>query len=291
MKRLPPWIRSTLKTDAGFGGVQDLLAANDLHTVCKSAHCPNRHECWNAGTATFMILGDVCTRNCSFCAVAHGEGGELDPGEADALVEAARAMELRHVVITSVTRDDLPDGGSSVFAEVIGKLHAAIEGVSVEVLTPDFKGCREDLDRVLDAGPDVFNHNLETVRRVQADVRPQAGYDRSLAVLKHAAARPGQIIVKSGLMVGLGETREELREAMRDLRAAGCQCLTLGQYLAPSRQHYPVQRFVSPEEFEEYRSWAEEDGFLAIASGPLVRSSYKADEMLRTVRSRRAEEG
>ena len=245
--------------------------------MCEGARCPNKLECYNRGTATVMILGDTCTRRCRFCAVRGGVPHPVDPSEPAQVVEMARTLGLRYVVVTSVTRDDLPDGGAGLFAETIMRLKR-LEGVTVEVLTPDFLGNRRQVETVLAAGPHVFNHNLETVRRLQADVRPQADYDRSLQVLRIAAAWRPKLIVKSGLMVGLGETDDELMAALADLRSADCRSLTLGQYLAPTPRHWPVARFVPPEQFEHYRRCALGLGFLAVTAGPLVRSSYQADK-------------
>lgn len=279
MTRLPPWIRQPLKTDRQYGAVQQVLAQLALHTVCRSAHCPNQQECWNRGTATFMILGQTCTRACQFCNVATGRPAAPEADEPQRVAAAAQTMKLRHVVITSVTRDDLPDGGADHFATTIAAVRAALPGALVEVLTPDFGGDKAALDVVLEAKPDVFNHNLETVRRLQSEVRPQASYDRSLGVLRHAAAFPVRLAVKSGLMVGLGETDAELLEAFRDLRAVGCELLTVGQYLRPCEGKRPVARFVTPEEFEQLAAAARQMGFRNVAAGPLVRSSYRAEEL------------
>ena len=275
--------------------MHDLLKSQSLHTVCQGAHCPNQHECFSRGIATFMILGDVCTRDCRFCAVTPGSPAPVDPDEPRRVAEAAVQLKLRHVVVTSVTRDDLPDGGATHFAAVIQALHQSLPGATVEVLTPDFKGVERDLDTVIDAGPDVFNHNLETVRRLQATIRPAAGYDRSLAVLAYVAARMARngasghggetkrLLVKSGLMVGLGETDGEIVEAMADLRKAGVELLTIGQYLAPSATHAPVMRFVPPEQFQEFEQAGREMGFLNVAAGPMVRSSYMAESQFLVV--------
>lgn len=282
-QRLPPWIRIRLQADGHFSKVHETLRAGGLHTVCDGAHCPNKPECYNRGTATVMILGDTCTRRCKFCAVRGGVPHPADPCEPARVVAMARALNLRYVVVTSVTRDDLPDGGAGIFAETIAELKR-LEGVTVEVLTPDFQGERHLVETVLAAGPHVFNHNLETVRRLQAEVRPQADYDRSLQVLRMAAVWRPDLVVKSGLMVGLGETDDELMAAMADLCATGCRSLTLGQYLAPSPRHWPVARFVPPGQFEHYRQRALAMGFLAVAAGPLVRSSYHADQLMADAR-------
>ena len=282
--RLPPWIRVRLRADGHFSKVHATLRAGGLHTVCEGAHCPNKLECYNRGTATVMILGDTCTRCCKFCAVHSGAPPHpADPREPARVAAMARNLGLRYVVVTSVTRDDLADGGAGLFAETVTQLKR-LAGITVEVLTPDFQGKRHLVRTVLAAGPHVFNHNLETVRRLQADVRPQADYDRSLQLLRMAAAWRPKLIVKSGLMVGLGETDDELIVALADLRSANCRSLTLGQYLAPSPRHWSVARFVPPAQFEHYRQRALAMGFLAVAAGPLVRSSYQADQLMAEAR-------
>ncbi len=276
-QRLPSWMRRPIATDEQYPDVQKLLASLQLNTVCASAKCPNRHECWNRGTATVMILGNTCTRNCRFCNVNTGKPEPVDAGEPARVAEAAKRLNLKHIVITSVTRDDLPDGGANAFAVTIRAVKEAMPGASVEVLTPDFV---EHLDTVLDAKPDVFNHNVETVKRLQAVIRPQASYEKSLATLRKAAERGG-VQVKSGLMLGLGETDEEIFQCLEDLYTAGVRLLTLGQYLAPTRDHYPVERFISPEHFDVLAVRARAIGFEGVAAGPLVRSSYRADELAR----------
>ncbi|MCC7300210.1 MAG: lipoyl synthase [Verrucomicrobia bacterium] len=276
-QRLPQWMRRPIATDQNYPDVSKLLESLQLNTVCASAKCPNRHECWNRGTATVMILGNTCTRNCRFCNVNTGKPEPIDPGEPARVAEAAKKLNLKHIVITSVTRDDLPDGGAGAFATTIRAVKAAMPEASVEVLTPDFV---EHLDIVLDAGPEVFNHNLETVKRLQAVIRPQASYEKSLATLRKAAERGG-VQVKSGLMLGLGETDEEIFQTLEDLHAAGVRLLTLGQYLAPTRDHHPVERYVSPEHFDALAEKARTMGFEGVAAGPLVRSSYRADELAR----------
>jgi lipoic acid synthetase len=275
-QRLPEWLRRPIATDEHYPDVSKLLEGLQLNTVCASAKCPNRHECWNSGTATIMILGNICTRNCRFCNVTTGTPGPVDPGEPARVAEAAKQLGLKHVVITSVTRDDLPDGGAQAFADTIFAVKDELPEALVEVLTPDFL---EHLDTVLDAGPDVFNHNLETVRRLQNAIRPQASYEKSLATLRKAAERGG-VQVKSGLMLGLGETDEEVFQTLEDLYEAGVRLLTLGQYLAPTREHYPVERFISPEQFDELAARARAIGFAGVAAGPLVRSSYRADQLV-----------
>ena len=250
--RFPPWLKVRLPAPARTEPVVRVLDELGLNTVCSEAHCPNRGECYACGTATFMILGNVCTRGCTFCAVTGGTPLPADPDEPRRVAEAVRRLDLRHVVVTSVTRDDLPDGGSGHFAAVIRAVHEATKA-TVEVLTPDFGGRRADVDRVLDAAPEVFNHNVETVPRLYAEVRPEADYGRSLRVLAAAAEHPCGAVTKSGLMLGLGEREDEVLGVLRDLRRAGCRAVTLGQYLAPSADHHPVVEFVSPERFERYR--------------------------------------
>lgn len=251
-----------------------------LHTVCEDANCPNRLECWNSGTATMMIMGDTCTRDCAFCAVTSGTPDKLRRDEPKRVARAARELGLRHLVLTSVTRDDLADGGAGVFADCIAEVRSLLPDTTIEVLIPDFKGDRAALEMVLNAGPDVLNHNIETVRRLQSHIRPQASYDGSMEVLRTAAAWPGGMAVKSGIMVGLGETDSEVYEALHDLHRAGCRLLTIGQYLAPSPDHWPIDRYVEPQSFAEYARHAREIGFEGVASAPLVRSSYRAAEMV-----------
>ena len=278
-QRLPSWFRRPLPPGAEGGRVKRLLARLDLHTVCEGAKCPNRAACWHDSAAAFLILGDACTRACRFCAIPHAaQPAPPDPGEPARLAEAAAAMGLRHVVVTSVTRDDLPDGGAAHFAETIRAIRARLPGASVEVLVPDFQNAAAALDLVLAAKPDIFNHNLETVERLQPAIRPQADYRRSLAVLRRAAQAGAR--TKSGLMLGLGETDGEIAAALRDLRAAGVALLTLGQYLAPSAAHHPVARFAPPAEFEHWRAEGLALGFASVASAPHVRSSYHAEELL-----------
>ncbi|MGD9782580.1 MAG: lipoyl synthase [Kiritimatiellia bacterium] len=276
--RLPSWFRRPLPPGAEGGRVKRLLGHLDLHTVCEEAKCPNRSACWHDSAAAFLILGDACTRDCRFCAIPHdAHPAPPDPGEPARLAEAAAAMGLRHVVVTSVTRDDLPDGGAAHFAATIREIRARLPGATVEVLVPDFQGDFDALELVLAARPDIFNHNLETVERLQPSVRPQADYRRSLAVLRHASQAGAR--TKSGLMLGLGETAAELSASLRDLRDAGVSLLTLGQYLAPSAAHWPVERFVPPAEFDRWRDEALALGFASVSSAPHVRSSYHAEEL------------
>lgn len=273
-----------MNADSSFASVHDLVGDLELHTVCRSAKCPNQHECWGEGTATLMLLGNECTRACRFCAIPAGRPKKLDLDEPRRAAEAAARMKLSHVVLTSVARDDLPDGGSGIFADTIRAIRARLPQASVEVLTPDFQGDEGDLARVLEARPDVFNHNLETVSRLQPVIRPQASYGRSLRVLKFVSEWANPPAVKSGLMVGLGETDDELRQSIRDLYDHGVRLLTLGQYLQPTRAHRPVDRFMEPAKFEEMAEYAKGLGFKGVASGPMVRSSYKAEELLRLAR-------
>jgi lipoic acid synthetase len=277
--RLPEWLRITLPTSDSFARTRSLLDELKLHTVCESAKCPNHWECWSKGTATFMIAGDRCTRACGFCAVGTAKPFALEADEPARVAEATRRMKLKHVVITAVARDDLADGGAEHFRQTIEKVRELNPGIVIEVLVPDFNGNDAAIENVLNANPHIFNHNLETVRRLTPGVRHRATYDRSLSVLAKVKARRGHsIYTKSGVMLGLGETKEELFQAMRDLRAVNCDMLTLGQYLQPTLKHLPVIEFVTPEKFAEYKVIAEELGFVHVASGPMVRSSYHADE-------------
>ena len=277
--RLPPWLRTRLPTTESFAHTRALLDELRLHTVCESARCPNHWECWSKGTATFMIGGDRCTRACGFCAVTTAKPWALETDEPARVAEATRRLRLKHVVITAVARDDLPDGGAEHFRQTIEAVGALNPETVIEVLTPDFNDRDASIDAVLAGRPHIFNHNLETVRRLTPNVRSRATYDRSLSVLgKVKARRRNSIYTKSGLMLGLGETEEELFVAMADLRRAGCDILTLGQYLQPTLRHLPIVEFVQPEKFDEYGQRARELGFAHVASGPMVRSSYHADE-------------
>ncbi len=277
--RLPGWLRIKLPTTEGFARTRSLLDELKLHTVCESAKCPNHWECWQRGTATFMIGGDRCTRACGFCAVSTLKPMSLDADEPMRVAEATRRMRLRHVVITAVARDDVADGGAEHFRRTIEAVRELNPGIVIEVLTPDFLDKDDSIDLVLSARPQVFNHNIETVRRLSPDVRHRATYDRSLSVLRKAKERAGErVYTKSGMMLGLGERPEEVVESMRDLRAVGCDLLTLGQYLQPTLRHLPVVEFVTPDRFEELAVEARRLGFVHVASGPLVRSSYHADD-------------
>jgi len=277
--RLPEWLRITLPTSDSFARTRGLLDELKLHTVCESAKCPNHWECWSKGTATFMIAGDRCTRACGFCAIPAAKPLALEADEPLRVAEATRRMRLKHVVITAVARDDLKDGGAGHFRQTIEKVRELNPRIVIEVLVPDFQDSDESIEMVLVANPQIFNHNLETVRRLTPGVRHRATYDRSLSVLKKVKAKRGEtIFTKSGMMLGLGEREEEVLAAMRDLRSAGCEILTLGQYLQPSLKQLPVVEFVSPDKFAGYKVAAEEMGFVHVASGPMVRSSYHADE-------------
>jgi len=280
-KRLPPWLKRRLPARGAAGEVRRLLSDLHLATVCDGAHCPNISECYARGTATFLILGRKCTRSCGFCAIPTDERpAPPREDEPQAVAQAARRMGLRHVVITSVTRDDLADGGAEHFAKTIRAVRSELPEAVIEVLTPDFQGRHDAIDTVLAAGCDVFNHNVETVPRLYAEVRPQADYARSLDVLKHAKAGAGRKVhTKSGLMVGLGETDDEVTQVMRDLRSVGCDMLTIGHYLAPSADHAPVRRFVEPRQFDAWQVQAEAMGFVSVAAGPFVRSSYNAEQV------------
>ncbi|MFN0067561.1 MAG: lipoyl synthase [Limisphaerales bacterium] len=277
--RLPDWLRLKLPTSSGFTKTRLLLHDLRLHTVCESAKCPNHWECWSKGTATFMIAGDRCTRACRFCAVDTARPLPLEDDEPERVAEATARLGLRHVVITAVARDDLADGGAGHFRRTIEAVRARNPGIVVEVLVPDFLDKDASLEAVLEARPEIYNHNLETVRRLTPLVRHRATYDRSLTVLRKVKDRAGDTLhTKSGMMLGLGETEDEVLEAMADLRSARCDILTLGQYLQPTLNHLPVQEFIPPTKFEEYRRQAGAMGFVHVASGPLVRSSYHADE-------------
>ena len=275
----PRWLKRRLPTGPTYEKVAALLRKSRLHTVCQEAKCPNLWECFSRQTSTFLIMGPCCTRNCRFCAVAHGPSGPPDPGEPARVAEAAESMQLTYVVITSVTRDDLPDGGASHFARTIKEIRKTIPDALVEVLIPDFQGNRDALQTVVEAHPDVLNHNLETVPRLYPSIRPEAVYRRSLELLKQAKEYDATIPTKSGLMLGLGEFPEEVDKTLLDLLDAGCGILTLGQYLQPTREHLQVERFIRPEEFDNWKETALKMGFFEVASGPFVRSSYHAKEI------------
>lgn len=284
--RKPKWLRAKLPHGPAFQRVSDLVEEGSLHTVCQSARCPNMGECWSRGTATLMILGNVCTRSCTFCAVETGRPPVLDLAEPARVADAVARMGLKHCVLTSVARDDLEDGGAAVWAATIRAVRHRNPATAVEVLVPDFQGNINDLDTVLEARPDIFNHNIETVERLQRPVRKSASFDRTLAVLKHAGSRG--FTTKSGIMLGIGERREEVAETLRALRDNGVEILTIGQYLRPTADHAPVDRWVTPEEFEEWKRYGLEIGFRVIESGPLVRSSYHAEEQSHGILASRA---
>ncbi len=275
----PAWLKRRLGAGKTFQGVRDLIREGCLHTVCQEALCPNQGECFSKGTATFLILGDLCTRHCRFCAVSHGRPAPPDPQEPKRVAQAVKAMGLSYVVITSVTRDDLEDGGASQFAETIREIRLEVPEAAVEVLVPDFKGSQESLRKVLEASPQVLNHNLETVPRLYPRVRPGAEYNRSLLLLERTRLLAPRIPTKSGLMLGLGEEDWEVEQVLEDLLGVGCKRLTLGQYLRPSLDHLPVERYLPPQEFDSWREKALRMGFSHVASGPFVRSSYNAGEM------------
>ncbi len=279
VRRLPRWLKAKAPGSPGYLELKRLVTSLDLNTVCQSAHCPNIGECWESGTATFMILGDVCTRSCGFCAIKTGRPQWLDDGEPDRVAEAISRLYLRHAVITSVNRDELPDGGAHIFARTIEAVHALCPDTSVEVLIPDFQGNWDALELVLAARPEILNHNIETVPRLYHIMRPQARYERSLELLDRAL-RTGPAPTKSGMMLGAGEIRQETEQSIRDLAAVGCSILTLGQYLSPSSQHVQVDRYVHPDEFVELRDFALGLGFRHVESGPMVRSSYHAERQV-----------
>ncbi|MBX5460372.1 MAG: lipoyl synthase [Steroidobacteraceae bacterium] len=280
--RKPPWLRAKAPSGAGFTAVKNIVREHRLATVCEEAKCPNIGECWNAGTGTIMLMGAVCTRACRFCSVDTGNPrGWLDPDEPENVAHTVELMGLRYVVLTSVNRDDLPDGGAKHYADCIRAIKRRRPGTAVEALTPDFQGVLKDVETVLDSGLDVFAQNVETVRRLTHPVRdPRASYEQTLKVLEHAKRYKPGVLTKTSLMLGLGETDDEIAQTMLDLRAINVDILTLGQYLRPTMNHLPVERFVTPEEFDKYRAWALARGFLECVSGPLVRSSYRAEQAL-----------
>jgi lipoic acid synthetase len=276
--RRPEWLRLSPLDPKILGPMRRLTHDLELHTVCESAYCPNRPDCFSRNTAAFMILGDTCTRHCTFCGIKKGHPQDPDPQEPQHIVDATSTLKLSYVVVTSVTRDDLPDGGATHFARTIRAIHDYDPAIALEVLIPDFGGSRSALATVLSARPAVLNHNLETVPRLYPGVRPEADYRRSLEVLSRGRLIGDNLLTKSGIMLGLGESRREVIELMNDLRQAGCDVLTVGQYLPPSRRHHELVRYVSPEEFVEYQTIGKDMGFLSVFSGPLVRSSFHAAE-------------
>jgi lipoic acid synthetase len=274
----PKWLRVKLPTGQAYKEVRDIVSEHKLHTICESGHCPNMGECWGAGTATFMILGNICTRSCGFCNVATGKPLEADPFEPGRVANSVKLMNVKHAVITSVDRDDLPDGGSEIWAQTVRAIRHQSPGTTLETLIPDFAGKWENLARIIQVAPEIVSHNLETVRRLTKEVRIQAKYDRSLEVLRRL--RQAGIKTKSGVMLGLGESFEEVVETMDDLRSVDCQILTLGQYLQPTPKHLPVVEFIHPDTFAELKKIGLEKGFRYVESGPLVRSSYHAEKHL-----------
>ncbi len=277
----PEWLKVRLPTGPTYENLRRLMRSKELHTVCEEAHCPNMAECWGAGTATFMILGDTCTRSCGFCAVKTGRPGVVDVDEPQRVGEAVAQMALGHAVVTSVNRDELPDGGAAIFAETIREIRRQSPSTTVEVLIPDFVGRPESLDAVLAARPEILNHNVETVPRLYPRVRPQARYERSLEVLRRTKQRAPDLVCKSGIMVGLGETLDEVVATMRDIASQGTDILTVGQYLRPSPVHLPIERYWTPSEFDELRDTGMTMGFRHVEAGPLVRSSYHAERHVR----------
>lgn len=275
-RRLPDWLKMQRASGAKYTMVKNLVEKMHLHTICTSGNCPNIGECWNAGTATFMILGDICTRACKFCATTTGKPLAPDPNEAEKLAQSVRIMGLKHCVITSVDRDDLEDGGASFWAAVILKIKEINPGITIEALIPDFNGREEDIQKVIDAGPEVISHNLETVKRLTGEIRTRASYNKSLSVLQYISDMG--VRAKSGIMLGLGEREEEIFETMDDLISHGCSVFTIGQYLRPSFDHMEVEEYIAPEIFEKYREVALEKGFVFVESHPLVRSSYHAEK-------------
>lgn len=282
-RRRPDWIRVGTPRGEEVENLQHLMRSKSLHTVCEEAHCPNMGECWGSGTATFLMLGSICTRTCGFCDVKHGRPESLDWHEPERVAQAVKRMGLQHAVITSVNRDERRDGGAPIFAMVIRRIRQLQPGCSVEVLIPDFKGSIEALRIVMDARPEILNHNVETVPRLFKQVQPQDRYEWSQAILSHARKLDPDVLVKSGIMVGLGETFEEVQETMRDLRGWGVDILTIGQYLQPSRRHLPIRRYYEPQEFEVLKEYGLGLGFKWVESAPLVRSSYHAGEQVRAL--------
>ncbi len=285
-EKKPRWLRVRAPGGDRYRELKHLMRHLGLNSVCEEAHCPNIGECWESGTATFLIMGDRCTRNCPYCAIAHGRPEDLDEDEPRRVAEMIEQLRLRHVVITSVDRDDLPDGGARIFAWVIEEIRSRLPACSIEVLTPDFQGDRASIERVMEARPEIFNHNMETVRRIHPAARPGGRYERSLDVLRTARALDDGVLIKTGIMLGLGENGDDVREFLEDARMTGVQILTLGQYLRPSERHMPIDRYVSPEEFAAWKGLGEEMGFLHVESGPLVRSSYHAREQVEELRAR-----
>ena len=279
IKRKPSWMRTTIPSGKNFAQIRDILKENNLHTICTSGLCPNKGECWNAGTATFMILGDICTRSCKFCATITGKPEAIDKDEPQKLADAIKKLNLKHCVLTSVDRDDLEDGGASHWANVINEIKRVNPEVTIEALIPDFDGNISDIDTVIKTGAEIISHNLETVRRLTPEIRSKANFDTSLKVLSHLAK--SGVRAKTGLMLGIGETRDEILSAMDEMISAGVEVLTLGQYLQPTPKHIPIIDFIHPDIFAEYERIGLEKGFLFVESGPLVRSSYHAEKHIK----------
>ncbi len=280
-RRRPPWIRVKAPSGETYEEVRKLMRSKTLHTVCEEAQCPNIGECWGRGTATFLMMGDTCTRSCGFCDIKTGRPSPLDWAEPNRVAESVRAMNLRHVVITSVNRDERADGGAPIFAMVIKRIRQLQPGCSIEVLIPDFKGDEAALKIVMDAQPEILNHNVETVPRLFKKVQPQDNYEWALTTLRNAKHMDSLVLTKSGIMVGLGETFDEVVEVMQDLAEVGVDILTIGQYLQPSKKHLPIERYYTPEEFDKFKALGMEMGYKWVESGPLVRSSYRADRQVR----------
>jgi len=289
--RKPSWLKVKAPGSPNYLRLKRLVQDQRLHTICEEAHCPNIGECWEQLTATFLILGDICTRNCGFCAVTHGKPTELDLAEPDRVAQAIQRLGLEHAVITSVNRDDQADGGSAIFAAVIRRIRELSPGCGVEVLIPDFRGNEAALRTVVEAAPDILNHNMETVPRLYREVRPGSRYEQSLELFARARRMAPALVTKSGIIVGFGEEREELLKTMADLREVDCDILTLGQYLRPSQQHLPIIRYYTPEEFRELKAIGEGMGFKYVEAGPLVRSSYHARGQIEEVNEKRRAEG
>ncbi len=285
-KRLPPWLRVKFNNSQAFHEVDTLMQSQSLHTVCQEALCPNRAECWGDGTATFLLLGDVCTRACKFCDVKHGQPGALDWNEPERIARSIQLMNLEHAVVTSVNRDERRDGGAPIFAMLIRRIRELQPNCSIEVLIPDFKGSLEALKIVLDAQPDILNHNLETVPHLFKSIQPQSSYPASRDTLVNAKKLQPEVLTKSGLMTGLGETPQDIRETMAEIRCWDVDILTVGQYLQPSKNHLPVVRFYTPDEFEDLKNYGLDLGFKWVESAPLVRSSYHAAEQVRALNPR-----
>jgi len=280
LNRKPAWLRTKLPSGENYVKLINILKKRHLHTVCQEAKCPNIGECFSCGKATFIIMGDICTRDCRFCAVKHGIPGEPDPDEPENVASMVKELALNYAVITSVTRDDLPDGGAEYFARTVKEIRKLSPGTKIEVLIPDFGGCERALKTVIDAGPEVLNHNIETVPGLYDIARPQAIYSRSIELIKRSAMVSHGMVIKSGLMVGLGEKKEEVLDVIKDLINAGCQILTIGQYLSPTKNHLPVKRYLSPEEFIFFKEAGESMGMKKVVAGPLIRSSYYRSDIL-----------